>query len=120
MLADFVTSNRRAIIAGARARVASRTCPKPTEEELTHGIPVFLEQLTTALRLAESSNDVAHEQIAQSAGLHGRDLFRMGLTIAQVVHDYGDVCQTITALAVAQKAAISASVSPLWRACVTK
>jgi signal transduction histidine kinase len=109
MLADFVTSNRSAIIAGARARVALRTCPKPTVDELTHGIPVFLKQLAAALRLAESSAEIAHDQIAQSAGLHGTDLFRMGLTIAQVVHDYGDVCQTITALAVEQKAAISAS-----------
>lgn len=109
MLADFIISNRRAIVAGARARVASRTCPKPTDEELARGIPVFLEQLTAALRLAESSDEVAHQQIAQSASLHGSDLFRMGLTIAQVVHDYGDVCQTITALAVEQQASISAS-----------
>jgi signal transduction histidine kinase len=32
----------------------------------------------------------------------------MGFTVSQVVHDYGDVCQTITELAVDKKAAISA------------
>jgi signal transduction histidine kinase len=49
---------------------------------------------------------VAHEQIGASAGRHGLDLLRMGLTIGQVVHDYGDVCQTVTELAVQQDAAI--------------
>jgi hypothetical protein len=31
MLADFVSMNRDAIIAGARDRVASRATPKPSE-----------------------------------------------------------------------------------------
>lgn len=109
MLADFVASNRDSIIAEARARVASRTCPKPTDEELTHGVPVFLDQLAIALRQAQPSGVVAHEQISETATRHGNELFRMGLTIAQVVHDYGDVCQAITALAIEQQAQISTS-----------
>ena len=109
MLADFIISNRSTIITGARARVATRPCPKPSDEELAHGVPVFLDQLTAALRLAESSHVIAHDQIAKTAGQHGQDLYRMGLTIAQVVHDYGDVCQTITELAIEQKAPISAA-----------
>ncbi len=79
----------------------------PSEVELSHGIPVFLDQLVDALHLAESTDVIAHEQIAKSAALHGHDLFRMGLTIAQVVHDYGDVCQTITELAHQQHARIA-------------
>ncbi|HYO97794.1 MAG TPA: HAMP domain-containing sensor histidine kinase [Polyangiaceae bacterium] len=106
MLADFVTSNRIAIIEGARARVAARTYPIPSQVELSHGIPVFLDQLVDALHLAESSGVIAHEEIAKTAGLHGHDLFRMGLSIAQVVHDYGDVCQTVTELATRQNARI--------------
>ncbi|MDB4996548.1 MAG: Sensory box histidine kinase/response regulator [Myxococcaceae bacterium] len=107
MLDDFVQVNREAIIARTRARVAARTSPKPTDLELTNGIPVFLDQLGVALRLARASDVVDHDKIAESAGRHGRDLLRMGLTIAQVVHDYGDICQTITALAVEQNAPIS-------------
>lgn len=38
--------------------------------------------------------------MADSATLHGRDLLQQGFTIAQVVKDYGDVCQAITELAV--------------------
>lgn len=108
MLDDFIISNRDAIIASTQARVASRMCPKPSDVELTNGIPVFLDQLTDALRLAKSSDVIDHEQIGKSAGRHGHDLLRMGLTIAQVVHDYGDICQAITELVVEQRAPISA------------
>jgi signal transduction histidine kinase len=109
MLADFIVLNRAAIIDGARDRVASRAFPKPNAEELANGIPVFLEQLVVALRFAEATDRIAHEQIAHSASRHGHDLFRMGLTIGQVVHDYGDVCQAITELAADQSTRISAA-----------
>jgi signal transduction histidine kinase len=107
MLGGFIISNRDAIIDRARARVASRTSPKPSDTELTNGIPVFLDQLVEALRLAKSSDVIAHEQIDKTAGRHGADLLRMGLTIGQVVHDYGDICQVITEMAVQKKTTIS-------------
>jgi signal transduction histidine kinase len=107
MLYDFVTSNRDAILLRTRARVASRTSPKASDIELANGIPIFLDQLGDALRLAESSDVINHEQIGKSAGRHGGELLRIGLTIAQVVHDYGDVCQVITELAGQQGASIS-------------
>jgi hypothetical protein len=99
VLDDFIVSNRDAIIARTQARVAARMFPKPSKVELTNGIPMFLDQLGAALRLAKSSSLIDHEQISRSAGRHGRDLFRIGLTIAQVVNDYGDVCQVVTELA---------------------
>ena len=107
MLAEFVSLNREAIIIGARARVASRTAPLPSEAELANGIPIFLDQLAAALRLAEVSQVTDNAQISSTAGRHGHDLLRMGLTIGQVVHDYGDVCQTITSLAVERKVPIA-------------
>jgi signal transduction histidine kinase len=106
MLADFIRSNRKAIIARAQARVAARTCPAPSDAELRNGIPVFLDQLGDALRQERSGSAIDHEQIGKSAARHGLDLLRLGLTIGQVVHDYGDVCQTVTELAVEQGAAI--------------
>jgi hypothetical protein len=39
-------------------------------------------------------------------GLHGHDLLLKGFTVSQVVHDYGDICQTITELALESKAPI--------------
>jgi len=107
MLADFVIANRDAIIATARARVAARQCPEPSEAELRNGIPAFLDQLADTLRVAESSDLIDHAQIGSSAGRHGQDLLRLGLTVGQVVHDYGDVCQAITALAVEQQVPIA-------------
>lgn len=108
MLAAFLVSHRDVIIARTRGRVASRTSPKPTDLELTHGIPIFLDQLDAALQLAKATDVTDHEQIGESAARHGHDLLRMGLTIGQVVHDYGDVCQVITELAVQAGMPISA------------
>ena len=107
VLADFLEKNREGIIAHARSRVASRKTPKPTDLELRNGIPVFLDQLGDALRRAQSGAASDHQQIDTSAGQHGGDLFRMGLSIGQVVHDYGAVCQAVTELAVQMKAPVT-------------
>ena len=49
---------------------------------------------------------VDHEEIQSTAGRHGHDMFQKGLTVAQVVHDYGNLCQVITGLAVEQNAPV--------------
>ncbi|MEO8348247.1 MAG: HAMP domain-containing sensor histidine kinase [Acidobacteriota bacterium] len=103
MLHQFLTTNRSEIIARTRAKVATRSAPRPTDEELENGIPLFLDQLTEALRIST----VNTEAIGASAGRHGGKLLRMGFTIAQVVHDYGDVCQVVTAMADETDAAIT-------------
>jgi hypothetical protein len=41
----------------------------------------------------------AHE-IAVGAGRHGHDLLLQGVSVSQVVHDYDDVCQSVSDLAV--------------------
>jgi hypothetical protein len=46
-------------------------------------------------------------EISKSAVEHGHDLLRQGFTVGQVVHDYGDICQAITDLAVESAAPIS-------------
>jgi signal transduction histidine kinase len=118
MLAEFIESHRTAILEGARARVSSRTSPRASEVELTNGIPVFLDQLGDALRLAHSSGIIDHEKLGQSAALHGRDLFLLGLTIGQVVHDYGDVCQVISELAGADGSPVPADEFQLLNLCL--
>jgi signal transduction histidine kinase len=102
MLSDFVTQNRAEILKRSRARVAKRSAPRPTDEELEKGIPLFLDQLAQALRA--TPDDVA---LDGDAAKHGADLLRMGFSIAQVVRDYGDVCQTITELAIELDAPIT-------------
>ena len=66
-------------------------------------MPRFLDQLVDALRNHLSSNS----EISRSAQRHGRDLQLQGFTVSQVVHDYGDVCQSITDLALQLNAPIS-------------
>ena len=103
MLHEFITSNRQEIITRCRAKVATRSIPPPTEVEIDHGVPVFLDQLVRALR----PGFVSSPDINDSASQHGHDLLAQGFTVSQVVHDYGDVCQSITELAVEMKAPIS-------------
>src|SRR5688572_5926994 len=103
MLHEFIALNREEIIRRCRAKVATRSVPPPTELEIDHGVPVFLDQLQIALRLGETTSP----EISRSAIKHGHDLLRQGFTVSQVVHDYGDVCQAITELAVELNAPIS-------------
>jgi signal transduction histidine kinase len=103
MLHEFIALNREEIIRRCRTKVAARSVPRPTEVEIDHGVPVFLDQLQNALRLGETTSP----EISRSAIKHGHDLLLQGYTVSQVVHDYGDVCQTITELAVELNAPIS-------------
>jgi signal transduction histidine kinase len=103
MLSEFITLNRDEIIRRCRAKVATRSSPAPTAAEIDHGVPLFLDQLVVALRDGQSSS----LEISQTALLHGHDLHLQGLSMSQVVHDYGDVCQSITELATETRAPIS-------------
>jgi signal transduction histidine kinase len=107
MLRDFIATNRHAILSRARARVSSRNAPVATDTELTHALPTFLDQLGEALRKASSNGAVDHAEITSSATEHGGQRFQQGLTVGQVVHDYGDLCQVITGLAVELNATVS-------------
>lgn len=111
LLHEFVTANRLEIIERCRARIAKRVAPRPTTVELESGIPLFLDQLAETLRLAlkKGVNSAHSAAIAASATRRGNDLQRHGFTIAQVVRDYGDICQAITELAVEREAEISAA-----------
>lgn len=109
MLREFIATNRSEILARTRARVALRSPPLSVEAELTHGLPVFLDQLGEALRRAILHEVVDHGEIDNSAGHHGDHLFHEGLTVAQVVNSYGDLCQVITGLAVDKQTAIGAA-----------
>jgi signal transduction histidine kinase len=104
MLYEFITLNRDEIIRRCRAKVATRPAPLPTEAPIDHGVPLFLDQLVDVLRLGLGSSS---PEMCSSAVLHGHDLLRKGFTLSQVVHDYGDVCQSITELALETDAPMS-------------
>lgn len=114
MLYEFITLNRSEIIRRCRVKVASRSSPAPTDAEIDQGVPRFLDQLVDALRSGQSSSD----EISQTALMRGRDLYAQGLTMTQVVLDYGDVCQSITGLASETGAPISTEDFGLLNGCL--
>jgi signal transduction histidine kinase len=103
LLDEFVLANRATIIDRTRARLAARQPDAP----FATGVPAFLDQLSGALRMARSSAVVDHQELDKAASLHGERRLQMGVPIAQVVRDYGDVCQTITELAIERESPMS-------------
>jgi hypothetical protein len=101
-LNDFIGTYRDELIRRCQVKVVSRVLP-PGNAASSHGVPLFLNQLCEQLRDGASQSD----DIGDSARKHGHDLLNQGFTIEQVVHDYGDVCQSITDLAMELGAPIS-------------
>jgi signal transduction histidine kinase len=107
MLHEFVTTYRADIIARAREKMTARPWPSASTEELDHGVPLFLDQLTEVLLSEQGGGPYSPSAIGSGATRHGRDLLTLGFTVSQVVHDYGDICQAVTELAVEQNAPIT-------------
>ena len=117
----FLQNNRDELIRRCKDKVALRPARDATREQLSHGIPMFLDQLTRTLE-AEDGGDAAGglrisgasggegsalSEMGVSATVHGGELLGLGYTVDQVVHDYGDLCQAITHLAVERDAPFS-------------
>jgi hypothetical protein len=108
-LPEFIEKNHAKLLSMTREKVAKRSKdPRSDDLETKHGVHVFLREMSEAL-LAEAKRDPAQRaqadpptnpNIAKTAALHGRDLLGLGFSIDEVVHDYGDVCQAVTELAV--------------------
>jgi hypothetical protein len=103
MLHEFVSSNRKEVISRCRSKVGQRNSPPVTASELEYGVPLFLGQLVDALRSEHESGFPSKlppsAESRHGAALHGKKLLEEGYTVEQVVHDYGDICQSITELA---------------------
>lgn len=115
MLHELLTSNRNELIRRCRTKAARRFAPGAIPAALDHGVPLFLqqlidtlqrEQLTKFRRAAEPEAAPTNSAIGRTAALHGAEMLGLGYSVDQVVHDYGDVCQAATELAIEQKAAI--------------
>ena len=98
---------REDIVARTRDRVRSRPWPSVSTDEIEHGVPLFLKQLSETLRLETTQTPFSSETIGSTATRHGAELLAAGFTVAQVVHDYGDICQAITEIAVERHALIT-------------
>jgi signal transduction histidine kinase len=107
MLHEFITSYRDPIISRTREKLTDRPWALVSESELEHGVPLFLSQLAETLRLEMTERPSSDAAIGTSAARHGRELRALGFNISQVVHDYGDICQAITEIALEQKLPIT-------------
>ena len=117
----FLSDNYAELVARCTAKVSQRPKRAATPEQLANGIPLFLSQLISTLeaegegRMAESfrisgasgGEASGSSVMGASATAHGRRLLELGYTVDQVVHDYGDICQAITDLAVERRAPFS-------------
>jgi signal transduction histidine kinase len=104
VLWKYLEERRDVILGAARANAILRHAPRATAEELAYGLPMFFEQLVGTLRKEDLTAN-----IAEGATVHGAELLRRGVTIAQVVHAYGDLCQAITEIAAKESAEIPAA-----------
>lgn len=118
---SFLLNNRDELIRRCKHKVALRPSRDATVEQLSHGVPMFLDQLTRTLEAEDGGDAVgglrisgasggdgsALSEMGVSATLHGGELLGLGYTVDQVVHDYGDLCQAITDLAVERDAPFS-------------
>jgi signal transduction histidine kinase len=120
VLDSFIRDNRQELIARARARVMERRAPRATQVEIDRGVPLFLTQLAALLERTMTHGEESAVRLAlgEEAAMHGRRLSAEGLGIAQVVHDYGDVCQVITELAVERNAPIDAGEFRAFNRCL--
>src|SRR6202165_3453918 len=129
MLLELIRENREELIRRTREKVRTRSAPRATEEEIQNGVPLFLTQFADLLAatkdelspgpMNDGSTPTKHGAgISASASLHGNELLRRGFTIAQVVHDYGDICQATTELAGIQKKEFSTNEFHILNLCL--
>jgi signal transduction histidine kinase len=117
MLSEFLANHRAELIARCTAKVAKRPRRSATTEQLQNGVPMFIDQLRRTLEAEDATdaesfaisgnsggNGVVLSEMGTSATAHGKQLLTLGYTVDQVVHDYGDLCQAITDLAVERDA----------------
>src|SRR3954470_7636453 len=113
MLHEFLKNHETNLIARCCVKAAKRPMPEKTKEALFNGVPVFIRQLIDTLEAEQKPRAFddrrssgppgggrrRSSEMARSAMIHGRELLEHGFTVDQVVHAYGDVCQSVTDLA---------------------
>ena len=113
---EFLKNNRDELTSRCREKVAKRPGRSATDRQLQNGVPMFLDQLIRTLEIEQTAatldsqrisgpagGALAASEVGASAAQHGKDLLALGFTVDEVVHDYGDLCQAITDLAVEQE-----------------
>jgi len=109
MLQEFIAANHAELVSRCNRKSGTPDLPWSAES----GVPLFLDQLVETLKMERVSEDVQAEQvgtqseIGRAAANRGAELLQRGYTVDEVVHEYGNVCQAVTELAIEASAPIS-------------
>lgn len=96
----FLNAHKDEILELTRRRIVGDGSREP-HEEVAGSLAVLYEYLVAELRRvsAAGAGQPASPQVETSAAIHGAERMRQGVTIVQLVHDYGALCHSITELA---------------------
>jgi len=110
MLHEFLATHRDELVQRCRAKLVLRV---PHYTGLHSWTPQFIDQLVQALKAEldsgatpgaipapETDEDHIPPEIGISAALHGKEMLQHGYAVTDVVHNYGDICQAVSDLAV--------------------
>jgi hypothetical protein len=125
-LLEFLQTNETKILRSTEAKALQLTGVGPTSDQMKRGLPIFFDQLMKILArvppaleqdaidregmikaafaadepaIARAAGRPFDAEVAMSAGAYGTELQKLGYTLSHVVHGYGSICQSITALA---------------------
>ena len=133
MLHEFLEANRFELIERCRVKSAGRAVSHQSTMQLMSGIPLFLGQLITTLRLAQRSAALGslmlsgelkrtdhklRSEVTLGAAKNGHELLRQGFSVDEVVRHYGDLCQSVTDLAVESNAPVTSAEFRILNGCL--
>jgi signal transduction histidine kinase len=97
MLSEFLSKNRKTILALSQSKVTALATLAPDPEAWNQGLPEVYDHLIPALEhAAKYGTPSSGESDAARAILRGEKMLRLGLTVSQIVYGYGAICQAIT------------------------
>lgn len=123
MMSNFLDRHREELITRCADKAAARPRMRTAVLESRTGIPLFIEQLQHTLEAEEQHQQGESLRISGAAGgdsanlsemgvgatAHGQELLGLGYSVDEVVHTYGDLCQSVTDLAFELKAPFAVS-----------
>lgn len=118
---EFFSTNRDALIERCKVNGGWQPGQAPTQAQLANAMPVLLEQLGRTLEALQAgrgknrrgisgvngSSAAALPKCSSSTTLRGSDIAGLGLSVDQVIHSYGDLCQAIMDFAVENDAPLT-------------
>jgi hypothetical protein len=111
MLHELLSKHHSALIERCREKVGRHNPAIRASDR--HGIPLFLDQVIATLQRETALphapiTEGSKFDIGATAASHGGELLRSGVTISEVVHEYGNLCQAIAELATEQRVVVTA------------